>query len=511
MTRRLQSMARIFLAFACLLSMMFAGPDSAADVAGKKAVTETKKVAVDRMNKKSAADAAIGKKCLTCHGAADDPGIYGEWKKSTHFSKNVDCYDCHKVSQGEKGAIAHNGAFIQVVVTPKACANCHEAEVAQQQRSHHAKAGNILASVDNLLGEVIGGPAAVNAGCKQCHGSTVELDAKGKPTPQTWPNTGIGRKNLDGSLGSCSACHTRHNFSSAQARTPDTCGKCHMGPDHPQIEIYNESKHGIAYRANVDRMNLKSKKWVVGEDYTAAPTCATCHMSATKEQKVTHDVGERISWTLRPAVSTKLNMVRLNSGDEFDQPEGKALPKVGDEVNGAKVVEVLTWEQRRNKMKNVCANCHAGSTVDGHYKQFDDVVDLYNDKYAKPIAAIMKELEDKGYLSKEPMDAKIKWTWFEIWHHEGRRARHGASMNGPDYTWWHGIYEVSQHTYFKWIPELKEVVRKKDGNEEFANALLDKYFKPIAGHDWFFNGMGKDAIEKVRKGYEERYGKGTFK
>ena len=460
---------------------------------------------------KTAADVALGKKCLTCHGPDDQPGIYAEWKGSAHAAKNVDCYDCHKAKEGDKGAFEHKGAIIHVVVTPKDCATCHKTEVAQQQRSHHAKAGNILASVDNLLGEVIGGPAAVNAGCKQCHGSTVEVDAKGKPTPQTWPNTGIGRKNLDGSLGSCSACHARHSFSSAQARTPDTCGKCHMGPDHPQIEIYNESKHGILYRANVDKMNLNSKTWVAGVDYTAAPTCATCHMGATKDQKNTHDVGERISWTLRPAISAKLNMIRLANGDEFDQPEGSALPKVGDAVKGSTVTEVLTWEQRRNKMKTVCATCHTSNTVNGHYKQFDDVVDLYNDKYAKPIAAIMKELENKGYLTHQPMDAKIKWTWFEIWHHEGRRARHGASMNGPDYTWWHGIYEVSQHTYFKWIPELKEVVKAKDGNDAFATALLDKYFKPIAGHDWFFNGMGKDQIEKVRKGYEERYGKGSMK
>ena len=492
-------------AIACLLSLSLAVPAFAVDK------TAVKKVAADQMIKKSPADAAIGKNCISCHGAEDDPGIYGEWKKSTHAAKNVDCYDCHKAKQGEKAAFAHHGAFIQVIVTPNTCANCHAAEVAQQQRSHHAKAGNILASLDNLLGEVIGGPASVNAGCLQCHGSTVVLDDKGRPTPQTWPNTGIGRINPDGSLGSCSACHARHSFSSAQARTPDTCGKCHMGPDHPQLEIYNESKHGILYRAKIKEMNLESKKWVVGVDYTAAPTCATCHMSATREQKVTHDVGERISWTLRPAVSTKLNMIRLSNGDEFDQPEGQPLPKVGDEVKGAKVTEILTWTQRRDKMKDVCVTCHSANTVEGHYKQFDDVVELYNDKYAKPIAAVMKELEDKGYLTHQPMDAKIKWTWFEIWHHEGRRARHGAAMNGPDYTWWHGIYEVSQHTYFKWIPELKEVVRQKDGNEDFANALLDKHFKPIAGHDWFFNGMGKDAIEKVRKGYDERYGKGALK
>ena len=113
----------------------------------------------------------------------------------------------------------------------------------------------------------------------------------------------------------------------------------------------------------------------------------------------------------------------------------------------------------------------------------------------------------KGYITAAPFDEKIKWTWFEIWHHKGRRARHGAAMNGPDYTWWHGMYEVGQNTYFKWIPELRDVVRKKDGNEKFADELLVKYFKPIQGHDWYFNGINKDTIEKVRKGFEERYGK----
>ena len=55
-------------------------------------------------------------------------------------------------------------------------------------------------------------------------------------------------------------------------------------------------------------MNLETDEWVAGVDYFAAPTCASCHMSAGPEQRVTHDVGERISWTLRPPVSTKLNM-----------------------------------------------------------------------------------------------------------------------------------------------------------------------------------------------------------
>ena len=44
--------------------------------------------------------------------------------------------------------------------------------------------------------------AAVN-GCWQCHGSVVQVDPKtGHLDPATWPNTGIGRVNPDGSEGS---------------------------------------------------------------------------------------------------------------------------------------------------------------------------------------------------------------------------------------------------------------------------------------------------------------------
>jgi hydroxylamine dehydrogenase len=265
------------------------------------------------------------------------------------------------------------------------------------------------------------------------------------------------------------------------------------------------------YRAQIDEMNLKSDKWIAGVDYSAAPTCATCHMSAGLNQPKTHNVGERISWTLRPPISTKMNLVKLEDGNEFDVPEGKELPKVGDEAKGSKVVEVITWKDRRAKMESVCFGCHSTSVVEGHYKQFDDVVDLYNEKFAKPIAAVMAALKEKGYITPAPFDEPIEWTWWEIWHHEGRRARHGAAMMGPDYTWWHGIYEVAKHTYFEWIPQLKEVVQHKDKNDKAAVALLEKHFKPIEGHDWYFNGMSKESLEKVRAGFEARYGKGSLK
>lgn len=453
----------------------------------------------------------IGEECVECH-IQENPGLFRQWNDSQHGQRGVNCFDCHRAGPGDKDGFMHHGQRISVIVTPQDCSRCHQAEYQQMDGSHHSKGGQIIASLDNLLGEVVGGPAAVHAGCWQCHGAEVEIGADGKPTIETWPNTGIGRINPDGSKGSCTACHGRHGFSKAQARTPDTCGKCHLGPDHPQLEVYNESKHGIIYRARVEDMNLDSDKWLAGVDYWAAPTCSTCHMSAAPGIAPTHNVGERISWTLRPPISTKINLVKLENGNEFDIPgENADLPEVGDEAKGSKVVDVLSWQERRDRMKTVCRACHSQGMVEGFYRQFDNVVILYNEKFAKPIAAIMNELKNEGYITQSPFDEPIEWTWWEIWHHEGRRARHGASMSGPDYTWWKGIYEVAKHTYFQFIPQLKEVAMAKDGNEEFADRMLAKYFKPIEGHAWYFEGMNTEMLKKVRKGYEERYGEKAFK
>ncbi|MCI5145713.1 MAG: hydroxylamine oxidoreductase, partial [Candidatus Electrothrix sp. AR3] len=255
------------------------------------------------------------KDCLSCHKDIN-PGMYQQWGSSKHFGANVGCYECHQAKAGEKDAMDHNGFSISVIVSPKDCAKCHEKEVKEFEGSHHSKAGRIMGSLDNVLAEVVEGnramvtesfpegisAAAVN-GCWQCHGSEVKVLKDGSLDPATWPNSGIGRINPDGSTGSCAACHQRHDFSAAQARQPENCGKCHMGPDHPQLEIYNESKHGIAFRANIDKMNLDSPKWIPGEDYSAAPTCATCHMSATKDLDITHNVGLRIKWNNRPPIS----------------------------------------------------------------------------------------------------------------------------------------------------------------------------------------------------------------
>ncbi len=486
---------------------------------------------------------ALADKCADCH-KKQNSALVMEWEFSEHAKNDIGCIACHQAEKGEDDAWLHHGEYVSVLVTPKDCALCHSTAQEEFDRSHHAKAGEIMASLDNVLAEKAAGMPGNNAdavnGCWQCHGSIIKFkrDENGKILtsgkekkpiidPDTWPNSGIGRLNPDGSKGSCHACHSRHSFQAKLARSPENCGKCHMGPDHPQIEVYNESKHGIAFYANRDRMALDKKgEWVLGKDYSAAPTCASCHISAYmtpdgKQVGNTHDVGERISWTLRPVVSVKLNKVIYTDGYKEDYPEGRELPKVGSTVEtkekvlknealstmtvNRKVKEIITWNQRRDKMKGACHNCHSQSFVDNFYNQFDGLVDLYNDKFGAPAKKIMGELKADGILKKEaPFEHEVQWVFWELWHHEGRRARHGAAMMGPDYTHWHGMYEVAKHFYQKFLPSIIKAAAKKSPEmkakwEARVDAILSQ-----EEHAWK-KGMTKKETEALQKMYKERY------
>ncbi|MBD3221942.1 hypothetical protein GF314_11945, partial [bacterium] len=406
-------------------------------------------------------------KCMTCH-KDKSPGLYKQWFTSKHGAAGVTCIDCHGAEDGEPDGYMHEGALIATLVTPRDCGACHEQVAEEVMNSYHAHAGEILDSKDAYLAHAAGGHPVAIAGCESCHGAKMVIDenSPNKLSRLSWPNSGIGRINPDGSKGSCTACHTRHSFDVAQARKPEACSKCHLGPDHPQKEVYEASKHGNTYFTNVEAMNLDSDAWVVGVDYYAAPTCATCHMSATKNQPITHEVGDRISWTLRPPVSsTKDN-----------------------------------WEIKRQNMQDVCRACHGQGFVDGHYAQLDGVVNLYNEKFAKPAGELHRIAKDKGLGDGTAnFSNKYEWIYWEIWHHEGRRARHGAAMMGPDYTWWHGIYEVAQHFYFKYIPELRKF-HDPDLDAAIDEILADEF------HQWL-NRPTADIKADIKSGrLQERYG-----
>lgn len=374
--------------------------------------------------------------CIDCHREKNihDVQII-EWEKSLHAAKGVGCFECHQANKEDSDAWKHMGFVLSKIVSPKDCAQCHKKEFEEFDASHHAKAGEILGSLDNYLGEVVEGDGASIQGCQSCHGSIVKINEDGSFDAKTWPNIGIGRLNPDGSKGTCSACHSKHRFSLEVAREPATCGKCHIGPDHPQLEIYEESVHGKIFNVSKDKMNLDSHQWVLGKDYSQAPTCITCHMGQTKEVNRTHDIGERLSWNLRAPISKPMK----------------------------------DSKKKREAMQKVCLNCHGPEWVTNFYAQLDGSVALYNN-FAKEAQTIMEMLKEEGKLSKTSFDEEIEWIYFELWHHEGRRLRHGAAMMGPDYVQWHGFYEYAKHFYFKFLP----IVAKKYHKEAYVENLLNK-------------------------------------
>jgi hypothetical protein len=215
-------------------------------------------------------------------------------------------------------------------------------------------------------------------------------------------------------------------------------------------------------------------------------------MSATNKQPVTHDVGMRISWNNRPEISVR--------------------PEVSDAKLGLPGKDV-PWQVRRKNMEDVCLNCHNQNFVDGFYVQYDGLIDLYHGKFAKPGLALYKAA--KPLLREPQFSNKIDFIWFEIWHHEGRRARHGASMMGPDYTHWHGTYEIAKNFYSEYIPELQELaehyIHSENAEKKTAAETLQKLLNETLNnedHLWYLNKMSPEEKAKRDQAvneFKERY------
>ena len=170
------------------------------------------------------------------------------------------------------------------------------------------------------------------------------------------------------------------------------------------IEIFENSKHGHVYNTQGEDWNWEgaSGRWTAGVDYRA-PTCSSCHMSAAGEQPATPHVSDRLYWVLW----SKSSPVR-NSDDPMS-------PILGDGPKG------------RERMKEVCAQCHSSLHTDGFFAQGDKAVNLYNEAYYKPAKAMLDELKEKGLLEDNPWSDEFQITFYYLWHHEGPVVRAGCS------------------------------------------------------------------------------------
>ena len=355
-------------------------------------------------------------RCAQCH-REETPAVVHQFERSEHSRANVTCLDCHQPHDGQEAYDHYNFALTRDV-TSLSCRACHRTEYEQFARSRHALpawaavSGTSGMSPDQIaFGErhhpgavdrpanalaALEGAAATETGCLGCHE--------------------VGRPNPDGSIGSCTECHSRHSTSIALAREPQTCGQCHMGPDHAQLEIYTESKHGALYAAQRGTLNLGADPKRLTTADMPVPTCATCHLSGLDGLRVTHDTTERLSWWLFAPVSER---------------------RPG-------------YDRARTEMQETCQRCHASSSVARFYDEAEAVLAATNDRVREG-RALMAGLRADGLLTPEPFDEPIEFLYFDFWHYFGRTAKHGAFMGGADFVQWHGNYELLQK-----LAELEE-------------------------------------------------------
>jgi hydroxylamine dehydrogenase len=227
--------------------------------------------------------------CISCHQERT-PGLFQSWVDSKHAKKGVNCVTCHT---------DHEAAFEKkAMVFPDKCGECHKKEFEEFQKGRHSIGFDRM----RIQGEYLGIPPEIRtAFCERCH---------------------IVQKR-------CNSCHTSHSFSLKEARDPDSCGSCHLGPDHPHKEMYETSLHGIVYKLT--------------QDPERAPRCVTCHMP-----NGTHNSSFGIA---RGPVGTKSEVVDL-----------KQVPISREEE-----------EQRREEMIGVCTGCHSRRFAKEHLENADQV------------------------------------------------------------------------------------------------------------------------------------------
>lgn len=346
-------------------------------------------------------------KCAECH-RRETSAVVHQFERSRHAEKGINCLECHRPVEGQTG-VEHRGFTIAKTLTAKNCATCHATEYEQFARSRHAapawasvNGARDMSPEQRAFGErhhptwvdrapmAIGqleGESALTSGCNACHA--------------------IGKPNADGSFGSCTNCHARHSTSVALAREPTTCGQCHMGPDHSQLEIYGESKHGALFASQRAQFDLTAAPKELSTAHMPVPTCATCHMSGLEGMKVTHDTTERLSYFLFAPISAK-------------RPNG---------------------DRGQTEMKEVCLKCHARPAIDDFFAKAEKVLVDTNEK-VKGALDVVSALRAEGLLTPAPFDEPLEFTEFDLWHYYGRTAKHGAFMGGADFVQWHGNYEI---------------------------------------------------------------------
>lgn len=454
--------------------------------------------------------------CIDCHSVFH-PGIVADWQNSRHAGTTpaagltvdelsrristdeipdrfkdvaVGCAECHTLrNDAHADAFDHNGTDIHVVVSPADCATCHPVESQQYSQNIMAHARKNLSDnkvYNDLQRTILGnaGPAEEPLrftaadpltradACYYCHGTHLKVTGTETreteagelefPVIQGWPNQGVGRVNPDNSLGTCSACHTRHHFSIETARKPHTCKECHVGPDVPAYKVYTASKHGNIFSSQHGNWDFAAVPWKIGEDFTA-PTCATCHISLTVNadgdvvNQRTHQMSDRLAWRIFGLIYA------------HPQPKGPdttvirnrdGLPLPTDFNGGIAETHLIDGREqakRRLTMQNTCLNCHASSWTIGYFNKLDHVIEKSNQS-VHAATRLMQAIWQKGLargvaVGESPFDEYVERRWTDAWLLYANNIRFVSAMaGGGDY----GVFEDGRYHLTKTLMEMQD-------------------------------------------------------
>jgi hydroxylamine dehydrogenase len=344
------------------------------------------------------AAALAAEACLPCH-AEKTPAAVAQWRESAHARAGVGCETCHgsdhdRILKGE------------AKVGLKICGKCHEKALREHRASRHGMGLHSGWGCTRNLPNRRGGE------CRFCH-------KEGEQTPRSEVQCArfLKQSREMGEIGcnychsveeSCDSCHSKHATDLKIVRDPNSCAKCHMGPDHPQWEMWQTSLHGTLNRS-------AGRK--------TGPDCQSCHMS-----KGSHDVS--IGMT-------------MNSG---------SLPYPPEKADAG-----------RREMVQICSGCHAPSFARRELER-DDAVRAQSLAILREAEQIIWDLNDRGLLDPMPGDrpphplsgeklvtdsqmlyedtSHIERLFFKMKKYDYARTVKGAYHQNPAYTHWYGNAEL---------------------------------------------------------------------
>ena len=336
--------------------------------------------------------------CIPCH-RLKTPAAVRMWEESAHARAKVGCAACHGTDHAriEKG---------EAPVTMKVCGPCHPKALAQHVASRHGMGLHSGWGCTRNMPDTKPGECAF---CHQDGDQATRSDVQcARFLKQSSEMKEIGCNYCHSVESSCASCHTNHNTDLKIVRDPASCAKCHMGPDHPQWEMWQTSLHGTLYGT-------------MGG--ATGPTCQRCHMP-----EGTHDVSVGIT---------------MSSGGVAYPPE-KGKPN-------------------REGMIKVCSQCHAAGFAARELSR-GDAIQKQSLAIVKEAEQIVQDLADRSLLGPMPdqrpphplsgnklvLDSQLLYEdtshierlLFKMKKYDYARTIKGTYHQNPAYAHWYGNAEL---------------------------------------------------------------------